>query len=101
MAETTFCETVRRAAQDTDPASRFRAQAEMKEDLRRAFMCDPIATEADFERLYPRLLDEVLCQHTMRIMLELQGEERAAIREGGGLLKNLLSVELDRDEQAA
>jgi hypothetical protein len=94
----TLHETIRRAAQDANPEGRARARATMKRLLRLAFMSGMAATEADFERLYPRLLDDVLCQHTMRVMVELRDEERAAIREGGDLLKHL-TAESKRDEQ--
>lgn len=36
-----------------------------KAQMRAAFLSNPLATEADFERLWPRLRDDALCEHAV------------------------------------
>ena len=57
---------------DIDEAER-RAAAEgmFKEQMRLAFLTHSIATEADFERLWPRLRDDLLCAHTSNVFLQV------------------------------
>ena len=43
----------------------FRAQ------IRLAFLTHHIATEEDFERLWPRLRDDLLCEHTSSVFLQV------------------------------
>ncbi len=54
-------------------AAERRAAAEgvFKEQLRRACLTHSIATEADFERLWPRLRDDAICDHTMTVYLQV------------------------------
>ncbi len=42
-----------------------------KEQLRRACLTHSTATEADFERLWPRLRDDAICDHTMTVYLQV------------------------------
>ena len=42
-----------------------------KEQMRLAFLTHAIATEADFERLWPRLRDDMLCEHTSNVFLHV------------------------------
>jgi hypothetical protein len=42
------------------------AEAELKSSLKRAYMSDPVATEADFERDYPQLKSEYLRSQTFK-----------------------------------
>ena len=42
-----------------------------KEQIRLAFLTHTIATEADFERLWPRLRDDFLCEHTSNVFLHV------------------------------
>lgn len=54
-----------------------------KEQMRQAFLTHSIATEEDFQRLWPRLRDDILCEHAATVYLqvmdalaeELDGEE--------------------------
>jgi hypothetical protein len=38
-----------------------------KELLRASFLLSPLATEADFERLWPKLFDEMLCMQAHEV----------------------------------
>ena len=42
-----------------------------KEQIHLAFLTHSIATEADFERLWPRLRDDLLCEHTSNVFLHV------------------------------
>jgi hypothetical protein len=42
-----------------------------KEQMRLAFLTHAIATEDDFERLWPRLRDDMLCGHTSNVFLHV------------------------------
>jgi hypothetical protein len=42
-----------------------------KEQMRLAFLTHALATEADFERLWPRLRDDLLCEHTSNVFLQV------------------------------
>ncbi len=42
-----------------------------KEQLRRACLTHSTATEADFERLWPRLRDDAICDHTMSVYFQV------------------------------
>ena len=44
-----------------------------KEQLRRACLTHPTATEEDFERLWPRLRDDAICDHTMTVYFQVVG----------------------------
>jgi hypothetical protein len=54
-------------------AAERRAAAEgvFKEQLRRACLTHSTATEADFERLWPRLRDDAICDHTMTVYFQV------------------------------
>ena len=42
-----------------------------REQFRRACLTHPMATEADFERLWPRLRDDAICDHTMTVYFQV------------------------------
>lgn len=42
-----------------------------KEQLRAAFMTHALATEDDFERLWPRLRDDALCEHATAVYFQV------------------------------
>lgn len=42
-----------------------------REQVRRACLTHPMATEADFERLWPRLRDDAICDHTMTVYFQV------------------------------
>ena len=50
---------------------RAAAEGVFKEQLRRACLTHSIATEADFERLWPRLRDDAICDHTMTVYFQV------------------------------
>ncbi|MBA3438351.1 MAG: hypothetical protein H0T92_00580 [Pyrinomonadaceae bacterium] len=39
--------------------------------MRAAFLTHSIATEEDFERLWPRLRDDMLCEHAATVYLQV------------------------------
>jgi hypothetical protein len=43
----------------------------MKQQMRAAFLTHAIATEEDFERLWPRLRDDALCEHATNVYFQL------------------------------
>ncbi len=61
-----------------------------KELMRASFLSNPLATEEDFERLWPRLFDEMLClqahdvhrQVMDALIAQLDQEERQQEEEG-------------------
>ena len=50
---------------------RAAAEGVFKEQLRRACLTHSIATEEDFERLWPRLRDDAICDHTMTVYFQV------------------------------
>ncbi len=54
-------------------AAEQRATAErvFREQLRRACLTHLMATEEDFERLWPRLRDDAICDHTMTVYFQV------------------------------
>lgn len=43
----------------------------MKRQMRAAFLTHAMATEEDFERLWPRLRDDALCEHATNVYFQL------------------------------
>ena len=43
----------------------------MKRQMRAAFLTHAVATEEDFERLWPRLRDDALCEHATNVYFQL------------------------------
>jgi len=43
----------------------------LKRQMRAAFLTHAVATEADFERLWPRLRDDALCEHATNVYFQL------------------------------
>ncbi len=56
---------------ESPEAERTAREETDKELYRAAFMADPWATEADFERLWPRLRDDSLCEHATNVYFQL------------------------------
>ena len=59
-------------ASELDEAERQAAIEEVfKEQMRGAFLTHALATEADFERLWRRLRDDVLCEHATSVYFQV------------------------------
>ena len=59
-------------ASTLDEAERQAAIEEVfKEQIRGAFLTHTLATEADFERLWPRLRDDALCEQAMEVYFQV------------------------------
>jgi hypothetical protein len=43
----------------------------LKRQMRAAFLTHAVATEDDFERLWPRLRDDALCEHATNVYFQL------------------------------
>jgi hypothetical protein len=43
----------------------------LKRQMRAAFLTHALATEEDFERLWPRLRDDALCEHATNVYFQL------------------------------
>lgn len=43
----------------------------MRRQMRAAFLTHALATEEDFERLWPRLRDDALCEHATNVYFQL------------------------------
>lgn len=57
---------------DMDEAERGAAREEIfKEQMRASFMTHELATEADFERLWLRLRDDMLCENAASVYLQV------------------------------
>jgi hypothetical protein len=54
----------------------------MRRQMRAAFLTHTIATEEDFERLWPRLRDDALCEHATNVYFQLV--DAVAGDEGSG-----------------
>ncbi len=54
---------------------RASAQQLLRRIMRVAFMSHHAATEEDFERCWPRLRDDLLCEHAASVFNEIFGEE--------------------------
>lgn len=54
-----------------DAERRAAVEEIFREQLRAAFLTHSIATEEDFERLWPRLRDDLLCEHATTVYLQV------------------------------
>lgn len=61
IEDSTFDEAERRAATDEI----------FKQQMRGAFLTHTLATEEDFERLWPRLRDDSLCEHANTVYFQV------------------------------
>jgi len=55
----------------TDEERRAAVEAIMRQQMRAAFLTHAVATEEDFERLWPRLRDDALCEHATNVYFQL------------------------------
>jgi hypothetical protein len=53
-----------------------------KEQMRAAFLTNPLATPADFERLWPRLRDDDLCEHAVLTYGQVMGALSQDVDDG-------------------
>ena len=53
-----------------------------KEFHRAAFLTHPEATEEDFERLWPRMFDDLLCEHASIVYMQTMGALGRDFKEG-------------------
>ena len=58
-----------------------RAEANLRADLKRAYLRNPAASEASFEADYPELRRQKLAQETLKADAEASAQQRAAMRE--------------------
>lgn len=57
---------------EMDEAERNEVREEIfKEQMRASFMTHELATEADFNRLWPRLRDDILCENAASVYLQV------------------------------
>lgn len=57
---------------DIDDAERRAAVEDIfREQMRAAFLTHSIATAGDFDRLWPRLRDDLLCEHAATVYLQV------------------------------
>lgn len=57
---------------EMDESARNEVREEVfKEQMRASFMTHELATEEDFERLWPRLRDDVLCENAASVYLQV------------------------------
>jgi hypothetical protein len=64
----------RLAVEDSDIGEEERraaVEAIMKRQMRAAFLTHAVATVEDFERLWPRLRDDALCEHATNVYFQL------------------------------
>lgn len=54
-----------------DEERRAAVEGIMKRQMRAAFLTHAVATEEDFERLWPRLRDDALCEHATNVYFQL------------------------------
>lgn len=54
-----------------DEERRAAVEEIMKRQMRAAFLTHAVATEEDFERLWPRLRDDALCDHATNVYFQL------------------------------
>jgi hypothetical protein len=54
-----------------DAERRVEVENIFREQMRAAFLTHSIATEEDFERLWPRLRDDMLCEHAATVYLQV------------------------------
>lgn len=67
------------ARQERAEARRLKAEEMLKAELRRAFLAQPAASDADFEKIYPKLRLE----HLAREATEAPRREKAALLARG------------------
>jgi hypothetical protein len=53
-----------------------------REQMRAAFLSNPLATPEDFERLWPRLRDDALCEHAVLTYGQVMGALARDVDEG-------------------
>lgn len=68
-------EEVQREVRERRDAEQKRAEAELKESLRAAYLgANPAATDADFDRAYPRLREEHMDRRALQVGSALEQE---------------------------
>ncbi len=58
-------------AELNEEEERSAVEQTFKEQIRAAFMTHALATEDDFERLWPRLRDDALCEHATAVYFQV------------------------------
>lgn len=69
--------TKRQALEEALEESKMEACEDMRDVVRAAFLTHPAATEADFERCWPALRDEMFKQHALRVYNTRKSEKES------------------------